>query len=127
MFLGDWEGGELRRRAEAHDPIFIEVLRRQRWDLIPGAEPRDSFDRRLQIGLRRIAIRHPDDTVAVVVHGGVIGQLLATATGTEGFAFAGADNASISELVIEGDIHTLRRFNDTAHLDTTRTGVQRPD
>ena len=35
---------------------------------------------------------------------------------TSSFAFSGADNASISELIIDGDRQVLRRFNDTAHL-----------
>lgn len=117
VHLGEWEGGELRVRAAAGDPVFAEVLRRQRWDVIPGAEPLDDFDARLQRGLARIVAAHPDRTVAAFVHGGVIGQLLAHATGAAGFAFAGADNGSISELVVVGDRQLLRRFNDTAHLD----------
>jgi len=52
-----------------------------------------------------------------VVHGGVIGQLLATATGSSPFAFIGADNGSISELVVQSDGRwRLRRYNDVAHL-----------
>jgi probable phosphoglycerate mutase len=53
----------------------------------------------------------------VVTHGGVIGEVLANATGARGFAFIGADNASISHIVVEEDRITVRRFNDTTHLD----------
>ena len=38
---------------------------------------------------------------------------------TEGsmrFAFNGADNASITEIVLDGPTKVLRRYNDTAHL-----------
>ena len=118
VFLGEWEGGVFRRRAAAGDPIFHEVATQQRWDVIPGAEPLVEFDARLQTGLAVVVARHPDEVVAVVVHGGVIGQLLAHATGLEGFTFTGADNGSISEVVIHGDRQTLRRFNDTAHLES---------
>jgi probable phosphoglycerate mutase len=39
------------------------------------------------------------------------------ATGSRPFAFAGADNGSISELVVDSaGVWRLRRFNDTAHL-----------
>jgi len=117
VHLGDWEGGEFRVRAAAGDPAFVEMMTRQRWDAIPGAEPLDAFDARLQAAIDRIAGSHPDETVVAVVHGGVIGQLLASAVGLEGFAFVGADNASISELVVHGDRRILRRFNDVAHLD----------
>lgn len=119
VHLGEWEGGELRVRAAAGDPAFLDAMAQQRWDLIPGAEPLADFDRRLQHGLARIVAAHPDQTVVAVVHGGVIGQLLAHAVGVEGFAFVGSDNASISELVVHGDHQVLRRYNDTAHLDPT--------
>ena len=37
----------------------------------------------------------------IVVHGGVIGRILAEAAGsTNGFAFVGADNGSISHVVV---------------------------
>jgi probable phosphoglycerate mutase len=55
--------------------------------------------------------------VVVVVHGGVIGTLLSVATGSEGFAFITADNASISEIVVHGDRWIVRRFNDICHLE----------
>ena len=38
VFLGDWEGGVMRIRAAAGDPIFTQMQEQQRWDLIPGAE-----------------------------------------------------------------------------------------
>ncbi|MFN8050440.1 MAG: histidine phosphatase family protein [Acidimicrobiales bacterium] len=117
VHLGEWEGGNLRVRAAAGDPLFAEVVERERWDVIPGAEPLESFDARLQAGLGRIVAAHPDETVVAVVHGGVIGQLLAHAVGISGFAFVASDNASISELVVHGDRQTVRRYNDTAHLE----------
>ncbi len=117
VFLGEWEGGLLRAKATAGDPIFEQIFVQQRWDVIPGAEPLDAFHERTQRGLTRIVAAHPGRRVAVVTHGGVIGQLLHHATGASRFAFGGADNASISELVVDGDRQILRRFNDTTHLD----------
>ncbi len=117
VHLGDWEGGLLRIRAAEGDPIYREVHRRQRWDPIPGAESTEALDRRTQAGLSRIVAAHPDSTVVAVCHGGVINQLLCRATGATGFAFGGAANGSISELVIDGDGQILRRFNDVAHLE----------
>jgi probable phosphoglycerate mutase len=116
VYLGDWEGGEFRIRAAQGDPIFARIFAEERWDVIPGAEPLEDFDARLRRGLGRIIDAHPDQRVAVVVHGGVIGQLLHQATGSSRFAFAAADNASVSELVVHGERQILRRFNDTAHL-----------
>jgi 2,3-bisphosphoglycerate-dependent phosphoglycerate mutase len=117
VFLGEWEGGALRMKAAAADPIFEEIFRKERWDVIPGAEPLDEFEARTQRGLRRIVDAHPDGRVVVVAHGGVIGQLLHHVTGSRRFAFAGSDNGSISEVVITGERFVLRRYNDTSHLD----------
>ena len=42
---------------------------------------------------------------------------MAEASGSRPFAFLGADNASISHLVIvTPQVLLIRRFNDTAHL-----------
>lgn len=116
VFLGDWELGELRRRAANRDPIFEQIFMQERWDVIPGAEPHEAFDERVWRGLQRIAAAHPDERVVVVAHGGTIGQLLHRVTGSRRFAFAGADNASVSEVVADGQRIILRRYNDVAHL-----------
>ncbi|GIU88218.1 MAG: phosphoglycerate mutase [Acidimicrobiia bacterium] len=116
VHLGDWEGGLLRVRAAAGDPLFGEIQRQERWDVIPNAEPLEAFDGRVWSAFRRVVERHPDGRVVVVAHGGVIGQLLHRVTGARRFAFAGADNASISEVVATPDRVVLRRYNDVAHL-----------
>lgn len=117
VYLGEWEGGLLRVKAAEHDPAFVRAVEEQRWDLIPGGEPADVFRDRVALGISRVAVAHPDQLVVVVTHGGVIGEVLANATGARGFAFIGADNASISHIVVEEDRITVRRFNDTTHLD----------
>ena len=118
VHLGEWEGGALRLRAAEGDPRYFEVLEQQRWDVIPGAESSEVFSARLWAGIGRIVAAHPDQTVVAVVHGGVIGQLLADTTGISGFTFAGSENTSINELVVDAQGRRwLRRFNDTAHLD----------
>jgi probable phosphoglycerate mutase len=116
VHLGEWEGGEYRRRVAAKDPIALRIVEEQRWDVIPGAEPMDRFGARVREGIQAVAAAHPDQTVVVVSHGGTIGEALAEAAGSRALAFA-PDNGSISEIVVSGDEWTLRRFNDVAHLD----------
>jgi probable phosphoglycerate mutase len=43
--------------------------------------------------------------------------VLALATDSRPFAFIGAENGSISQLVVAGPTWMVRSFNDTAHLD----------
>jgi 2,3-bisphosphoglycerate-dependent phosphoglycerate mutase len=121
VFLGEWEGGVFREHLANSHPIGLRVMAEGRWDLIPGAEPGLEFAERVRRGIASIANRHPDETVVAVVHGGVIGQVLSIATGAEGFAFIGADNASITHLVVFADRWIVRCFNDTSHLSPTFT------
>jgi probable phosphoglycerate mutase len=88
VFLGDWDGGEFTAQLQA----------------------------RVRAGLLRIAAAHAGELVAVVVHGGVVSAALAIATGSPAFAFNGADNGSISRLVVHGEQMIMRGFNDVSHL-----------
>lgn len=116
VHLGEWEGGGLRKHARSGHPLIVQIFAEQRWDVVPGAEPTDDFNARVRAGIERIAAAHPDETVVAVVHGGVIGSVLSQASGAKGLAFAGADNGSISEVVVMADRWVVRRYNDTAHL-----------
>jgi 2,3-bisphosphoglycerate-dependent phosphoglycerate mutase len=116
--LGEWEGGLFRRYVRENHPVAQRMRAEQRWDVIPGAEPGERFAARVRGGIERIAAAHPDQRVAVVVHGGTIGMALATALGIpeRPLALAWADNGSISELVVFDDAWVIRSYNDTAHL-----------
>ena len=126
VFLGEWEGGEFRRRIADGDPIAQRMYEEQRWDVIPGAEPAHQFENRVRRGIERIAATHPDELVVTVVHGGVIGQIMNLATGASGFTFTGADNASISHLVVVGDRWIVRCYTDTSHLHPTFSTAPEP-
>lgn len=126
VHLGEWEGGAFRRHVAEGHPAALALLAEERWDAVPGAETNEALAARTRAAVVRIAAAHPDATVAVVSHGGAIGAILAQATGSRPLAFAGADNASISHLVVAGDRWVLRRFNDTAHLDTGWSATPRP-
>lgn len=117
VFLGDWEGGAFRHHVSEGHPAARRMLADERWDAIPGAEPMADFGARVRAGFERVVSAHPDEKVVVVSHGGVIGELLRQAVESpRPFAFVGADNGSISHLVVSTDRWVVRRFNDTAHL-----------
>ncbi len=126
VFLGDWEGGEFRKRVADGDPIAQLMYVEQRWDVIPGGEPAHQFRNRVQRGIERIAAAHPDELVVAVVHGGVIGEVVNIATGSTGFSFTGADNASITHIVVTADRWVVRCWNDTSHLSPTFSTAAQP-
>lgn len=116
VFLGDWDGGEYRFRAAQNDPAFLRARANHEWGEVPGAETTQALQTRVKRGLQRIAAAHPGQMVAVVVHGGVVGAAMALATRARGFAFNGADNGSISRLVVGPTQMIVRGFNDVSHL-----------
>jgi 2,3-bisphosphoglycerate-dependent phosphoglycerate mutase len=116
VFLGEWEGGLLRQKAVDRDPVFEQVMKEQRWDLVPGAESREVFGGRLRAAVGRIVAAHPGGRVLVFSHGAAIGELLAQASGAQPFAFLNVDNASISKVVVAQERWIVRGFNDTVHL-----------
>ena len=116
VFLGDWEGGLYRTKVEEKDPLFLAAMAEERWDRIPNAESNEAFEARLLGAIRFIASRHADAMVAAFVHGAVIGQIVASVTGARAFAFLGAENGSITRIVVTERRIILRSFNDVAHL-----------
>ncbi len=127
VFLGEWEGGEFRRRAAAQDPRFVKMMQEDEWGFIPGAETTQQLTDRCMAAMQRICNEHQGQRVIAVVHGGVIAAIIGCATNTR-HLFHGPDNCSISHLVFDGSGGTdltksahaskwiLRCFNDTSHL-----------
>ncbi len=116
VFLGEWEGGHLRQKAVDRDPMFEQMLREQRWDVVPGAESREAFGGRLRRAIEHVAAAHPGGRVVVFSHGAAIGEILAQASGSEPFAFINSDNTGISRIVVTPERWIVRGYNDTAHL-----------
>jgi probable phosphoglycerate mutase len=125
VFLGDWEGGEFAVRMAEGDAAMAEVFARQRWDVIPNAEPAGDFAARVRGALEHVAAAVGPGGVAVAVsHGGVVAEACRQASGSEPFAFINVDNASITRLVrLASGRWLLLGFNDTAHLAGIAVGV----
>jgi probable phosphoglycerate mutase len=121
VHLGEWEGGLFRIKAHENDPAFLRMQAEERWDAIPGAESTESLRNRVFPALFRIAGAHPDERVVIVAHGGVIGHVIAEASGARPFAFNGCDNASISRIVIVEKRILVRGFNEVSHLQSVRS------
>lgn len=117
--LGSWEGGVFRRKVADGDPLVRRMYAEQRWDVIPDAEAPESLAARVRAAIERLWTKHPDQRVAMFTHGGIIAEVMRLAADARPFAFLGADNGSVSQIVVRDDTWIPRRFNDTAHLSTT--------
>jgi len=114
--LGEWEGGLYRLKVLTADPVAMEMITRERWDVVPGAETNEAFAARAAAAITDIAAGHPGERVVVFSHGGTIGTILSVASGSRPFAFLGSDNGAISTIVVSGDKWHVRGFNDVSHL-----------
>jgi 2,3-bisphosphoglycerate-dependent phosphoglycerate mutase len=117
VYLGDWEG-QLSYYLNRTGAVAQELLKLERWDVIPHAESMDRFSARVKRGMKRLVdAAGPDRTALAVVHGGVIAEACRQVTGSRGFAFLYAENGSLTRIVHRpGNQWALIGFNDTAHL-----------
>jgi probable phosphoglycerate mutase len=118
VYLGEWEGHGIHERGRRGDPELLRVLREGDWGLIPGAEPRVEFARRVRAGLERVADAAGEGTVAVAVtHSAVIAEICRQVTGSDPFAFLHNANGSITRLFrLPDERWILVSFNETAHI-----------
>jgi probable phosphoglycerate mutase len=118
VFLGEWEGGVFRQKVSDGDPVAVQMMTEERWDVVPGAESSTAFSHRIRSALERIAAAHAGERVVAFSHGAAIGEALAQTCGSRPFAFLMSDNTAIARLVLTPEQWILRGFNDTAHLSS---------
>ena len=114
--LGDWGHGEFRRRAATADPEFMEWTTRGTWDGIPGGEGDAVFRTRVTNAINSIASRHLGQTVAVVVHGGVINAYIAKMMGSDRTMWLTIENTSITIVKVGTTSSSIQTINDCQHL-----------
>jgi probable phosphoglycerate mutase len=117
VLLGDWAEGEFRRRAAAGDPEFLAAMATGRWDAIPGAERDEDLRARVTAVVQGVGDNHPDQTVAVVSHGGAINACLCGLFGIDRSHMAAIENTSITTVTLRaGAPARLVTLNDCNHL-----------
>ena len=119
MDVGEFEGlsgPQLRER-------FPEVMRM--WDqdaahaVMPGGESLSDVRDRAWKTVKRLAERHPSDTVVALTHNFTIQTIVCTALGMplNNFRRLRVDLASITRLEVSGDRVTQLSVNETSHLN----------
>ena len=104
---------------EARFPEWVAARRASvEWAPPPGGEDRDAFVSRAVAVMCDIVAHHPDQTVAIVSHGGTLGVYLAHLLEMPihrslPFQF---DNTSLSIVKVSERRVRLFKFNDTSHL-----------
>lgn len=116
--LGKWEG-MLKTEVEASDAETLRLWRSNPSLYAPeGGETLVTMRTRIKRALDHWYMRYPQGTVAWVVHAGLIGVLICHVLDIDlnrRWQFH-HDNASVTELLIDGPRISLGRLNETAFL-----------
>ena len=113
--LGVGEGGLFRKMSAEGHPSTVAMRANREWGEVEGAETNAQFAGRTVPALQGLADRHPDQVIAVFVHGGTIASLLGHALGINMFSMMGSRNSAISHVVLNGPEWIVRSFNDAGH------------
>jgi broad specificity phosphatase PhoE len=122
--IGDLEGLTIEEVKERYPAIYLGWRETSLWIPLPGEEGREVFAQRVREAMADIVANYPEEAVAVVTHGGVIGIFLAGLLGLGAgkrlpFVF---DNASLSVIEWDGRRTRISSLNDTCHLGDSRRG-----
>jgi len=119
MSFGDWEGLTYAEIQERDAQLLA------RWEVdelnlsAPAGETLHQIAQRVKTVFERITVKHPDDTVLLVAHGGALQVLLCLILGlpSQSYWQFHLDQASLSEVRIYPQGAILNLFNDTCHLE----------
>ena len=119
MSFGALEGLTVARIEAEHPEIAVRMRDFADHDFTwPSGESRRGFHRRVLATFEAILADHPDQAVAVVAHGGVIGSFLAQMYGdspNDWTAYPVA-NCSLTHVHVTPDHTVLHAQNDVLHL-----------
>lgn len=117
--FGKWEGA-FYRQLDEDGGVEFRKWREGKIPRPPGGESVDSLSRRVGAFFKEILKRHPDETVAVISHGGPIKMFLFKVLKSEHSSIWSfrIDPASLS--LVEGDSNLLQITwtNRTGHLNS---------
>ncbi|MGH7903511.1 MAG: histidine phosphatase family protein [Candidatus Dormibacteraceae bacterium] len=120
--LGEWEGLTREQLVACYPERWASWRSEPDWDLVPGGEGADAFERRVRVAIAGLFDRHPEGDVLAVTHGGVIQVALAAVVGRTSrgpFTFV-VGNASLTVIQRRDGRHLIGRVNDACHLEALR-------
>ncbi|HYL43393.1 MAG TPA: histidine phosphatase family protein [Ktedonobacteraceae bacterium] len=135
LSLGEWEGHTYADVLGRDTELVAQWQANPTSCAPPGGETVAQLRDRIARAIRSWQSHYPEASILWVTHGGLIGVLLCHILGIElnrRWQFR-HDNASISEIQLNGERATIVRLNETAHLramameaETVAEGSQTP-
>ena len=118
--FGDWEGLTFKEIQQNYSDLSKTWWSNPLETRIPGGETLDEMAKRSNQAIKDIILKHSDQTVAVVAHGGTIRSIVGTVLGIDLNQYwkLRQDNASLSIVHFYGwDKGILELYNDCSHLE----------
>jgi broad specificity phosphatase PhoE len=119
IYLGAWEGLRTEELAQRFPDAWARWNEEPDWDVVPGGEGAEPFERRVATALDAIFERHVRGDILVVTHGGVIQVALHRVVGrpSHGLFPFKIQNASISVIEKRDGRMVIDGSNDIGHLE----------
>ena len=117
--LGEWEAKSLEEiKSEDGEKLTTWYTRPTEAD-IPGAEPLESFRKRVLKALEEVVSIHQNGRVAAISHGGVLSVIISEVLGLDldNLWHFRLNNASLSRVVYGHLVPKLVLLNDTCHMN----------
>lgn len=118
--FGDWEGLTFKEIQQNYGDLSKTWWSNPMETRIPGGETLNELAARANRAVRELVLKHQDQTVAVVAHGGTIRTIVGTVLGLDLNQYwkLRQDNASLSIVYFhDGDKSILELYNDCSHLE----------
>lgn len=128
--FGEWEGLTVPEIREQYDEIYENYRQDSIRYRAPGGERLEQLQERVVRAIDKIAAKHPEETVAVVTHGGPIRAFFchALGAGLQTFRKMHLDNAGITIFSKESNGRWfLESLNDACHIQGLGTDVNQHD
>lgn len=116
--FGDWEGLNYKGITSGWPKIMEDLFTHADTVRIPGGETFPEVKKRATKALEKLVIQHPDETIAVVSHGGTIRTLLCAALHIPlNYVWnIKQDNTAVNIIEYFGERLIVELVNDSHHL-----------
>jgi len=116
MHFGIFEGLTYKEILKRYPEIYKEWIENPFGTVIPSGENLDIFKKRVVRTFNKIIAKHPNQSIAIVCHGGAISIFITHILKTRDFWKYIPDSASLSILEVKDKKFKIRVFNDVRHL-----------
>ena len=116
MHFGIFEGLTYKQIMHKFPQIYRKWIKNPFRTVIPSGESLTILRKRAVKALKKILLRHPNQTIAAVCHGGTISAFINHILGSRDFFKHIPDSASISIVELRNKKFKICLLNDISHL-----------